>query len=123
MPAIEMQNNDDLIAAHEAHLTQLYLTRAQLGIQAPPHIHTEIARIERELDRLQPKPQPMDAMMLYRLFLAETMRLDAAIGMARRDIKELREHIDRRLDNLFAALVRPAPQPQESQRTRRPNGG
>ena len=80
----EHVSNVDLIAAHEGHLTQLYLSRATLGAQTPPHVHTEIARIERELDRLQPKPQPLDNMLLYRLFMSEIMRLDAAIGSLRR---------------------------------------
>jgi len=74
----------DLIAAHEAHLRQLYLSRAQLGIATPPHIHTEIARIETELDRLRPSPAPLDIMTVYRLLAADIMRLDAQIGSLRR---------------------------------------
>ncbi len=106
---MELQHVADLIAAHEANLRQLYLTRAQLGLHAPPHIHTEIARIERELDRLQPGPQPLDQMTTYRLMVAETMRLDAAIGQARRELTQLREHIDQRFDSLLAALLNRSP--------------
>jgi hypothetical protein len=107
---MELQHVADLIAAHEATLRQLYLTRAQMGLHTPPHVHTEIARVERELDRLQPGPQPLDVMTAYRLMVAETMRLDAAIGQIRRDLRDLREHIDQRFDSLLAALIsRPAP--------------
>lgn len=119
---MEQQHVTDLITAHEAHLRQLYLSRAQLGIQTPPHIHTEIARIERELDRLQPGPQPLDVMTAYRLLVAESMRLDAAIGRVQRELRDLREHMDRRLDSLFTVLTnRPIPTKPAARRTR--NGG
>lgn len=112
----------ELIAAHEGHLRQLYLTRAQMGLQTPAHIHTEIDRIQREIDRLQPGPQPLDAMTMYRLMAAETMRLDAQIGQVRRDLVQLREHIDQRFDSLLAALIN-RPQPTKPPARRTINGG
>lgn len=119
---MELQHVADLIAAHEAHLRQLYLTRAQMGVATPPHVHTEITRIERELDRLQPGPQPLDVMTAYRLMVAETMRLDAAIGRVQRELRDLREHIDQRFDRLLAALIN-RPQPTKPPARRTINGG
>lgn len=84
----QQENRDDEVAAYEAHLRQLYISRAQLGAAAPPHIHTEIARIERKLDGLQPKPAALDVMTVYRLLAADIMRLDAQIGRLQRLVED-----------------------------------
>lgn len=102
----QLETTAVLIATHEAHLTQLYLSRAELGAATPPHIHIEIARIERELDRLQPKPQPMDAMLIYRLLTADIMRLDAALGRLQRLVEA----------DLLARANPPKPQPRPARR-------
>lgn len=96
-----------LIAAHEAHLTELYLMRAKMGVMTPPHVRTEIKFYEDELDRLRPQPQPMDNMTLYRLFITEIMRLDAAIGNLRRLFEA---------DLLARANAQPAQRPRPARR-------
>lgn len=50
----ERANVADLIAAHKRYLFQIKKQVAQQGINAPPHLATEIERVEKELAQLEP---------------------------------------------------------------------
>lgn len=120
---MEREHTADLIAALEQHLRELFLTRAKLGTYTPPHINTEIERIQGELTRLQSSAQSFDGMTMGRVLMAECMRLDTAIRDVRREVRDLREHIDQRFDSLLTALAaRVSPEPKPINR-RVANGG
>lgn len=116
---MEREHIADLIAAHETHLRELFLTRAKLGVLTPPHVNTEIDRIQDELTRLQAQTQGLDGVTMGRALMAECMRLDTAIRDVRREVRDLRQHMDARLDAILVAVlnVRRAP------KRRTANGG
>jgi phage shock protein A len=111
---------DELIRAHEGYLQQVHLQRARLGAQAPPHLETEIARVEAELAQLRQAAAVKISSELveelgptgrYQLWMSHIMRLDTDIGRLRRDI----EAIDAKLDQVLIALaVKRAPRRRSS---------
>lgn len=120
---MEREHTADLIAVHERHLRELLLTRATLGAHTPAHINTEIDRVQGELTRLQSEVQGLDGITMGRVLVAECMRLDTAIRDVRREVRELREHLDQRFDSLLTALAaRVSPEPKPITR-RVANGG
>ena len=117
MPATmhDRQSLDELIAAHTDRLRRLQLQAARYGNDAPPHIVTEIERIERELSQLkQAAATPVSDALVeelgptgrYQLWMSHIMRLDTDIGEVKREVRALHEKFDQLLIGL--ALTRPA---------------
>lgn len=127
MPATQQDdraNLDELIRAHEGYLQQVQLQRARLGAGAPPHLETEIARVEAELAQLRQAAAVKISSELveelgptgrYQLWMSHIMRLDADIGRVRRmvetlvaqqerDMNALRDRIDEMQYEVLRAL-------------------
>lgn len=51
----QTQQQNELIQTHRKHLAELELQKASFGLYTPPHINSEIARIEGELAQLNAK--------------------------------------------------------------------
>lgn len=104
MPAAEQQTGlAELIGAHEGYLKQLQLQSATLGINAPPHIATEIGRVGAELSQLkQAAATPVSDEMVeqlgpvgrYQLWMSHIMRLDADIGRVADRVEKLHDKFD-----------------------------
>jgi len=92
-----------LIAAHEGYLKQLQLQAATMGINAPPHIATEMARVGAELAQLkQAAAVPISDDLVenlgptgrYQLWMSHIMRLDADIGRVADRVEKLHDKFD-----------------------------
>lgn len=105
MPAIkhDRQNLDDLIRAHTERLRVLQISAARFGDDAPPHVVTEIERIERELAQLRQAAATSISSELveelgptgrYQLWMSHIMRLDANIGRVEQKVDSLHEKFD-----------------------------
>jgi hypothetical protein len=123
------QRDRDIIAAHQARLRQLYITRAKMGLDTPPHVRDEIEEIEDLIDgqaQAQAQPLPFDLLTFYRSVQAELMRLDANDGRVLRELADLRKHIDKRFDRLLIEIRRSseqaAPAAKQTPKPRRING-
>lgn len=108
MPATKQdrQSLNELITAHEGYLRQVQLQYARLGANAPPHIVTEIERVEAELAQLkQAAATPISDALVeelgpsgrYQLWMSHIMRLDANIGRVEQKVDSLHEKFDQLL--------------------------
>jgi hypothetical protein len=124
MTAVQAEQNNhlaELIAAHEERVGFLRIQAARQGDDAPPHVMGEIERITAELTQLkQASSYPVSASLMEelgpagrsQLWMSHIMRLDADIGRVARDLRELRghdlrelrEHLDKRIDEVQAQL-------------------
>lgn len=116
MPAIkhDRQNLDDLIQAHTERLRVLEVQAARFGDDAPPHIVTEIERIEAELAQLrQAAAMSISAELVeelgpagrYQLWMSHIMRLDADMGRLRRQLERIEDKIDALHEKFDRALL------------------
>lgn len=116
MPATkhDRTNLDDLIAAHTERLRVLTRQHARMGDDTPPHVVTEIARIDAELAQLkQAAATPISAELVeelgpsgrYQLWMSHIMRLDSDIGRMRRDLEADIKRIEEKLDAVLIALA------------------
>lgn len=104
MPTTEQQTDlAALIGAHEGYLKQLQLQAATLGINAPPHIATEIHRVGAELAQLKQAAaisvsdeivEQLGPTGRYQLWMAHIMRLDADIGRIADQVQKLHDKFD-----------------------------
>lgn len=119
MPALkhDRQNLSELIAAHESYLRQVQLQHARLGANAPPHIATEIERVEAELAQLRSAAatpvsddlvEQLGPVGRYQLWMSHIMRLDANIGRVEKKVDELRDLVVKYLAELAVAERRAA---------------
>lgn len=107
MPALEQQSNvSELIDAHTAYLRQMQLQHAKQGIATPPHIFTEIERVEAELAQLkQAAATPVSDDLVeqlgptgrYQLWMSHIMRLDTDVGRISKRVESLHEKFDQLL--------------------------
>jgi hypothetical protein len=130
MAATQPEQNHlaDLIAAHEERVGLLRIQAARQGDDTPPHVTSEITRIEGDLVQLRQTAnvalvEELGAVGRYQIVIGHIMRLDADIGRLRRIVEmqdaqsgarfdDLRNHIDARLDTILLALARPAEPPR-----------
>jgi hypothetical protein len=116
MPATmyDRRGLDDLIAAHTDRLRILQLQAAHQGGDTPPHVVTEIDRIERELAQLRQAAATVISSALveelgptgrYQLWMSHIMRLDTDIGRVRRDLERIEGKIDSLHDKFDKALL------------------
>lgn len=114
MPATsyDRRSLDDLIRAHGERLGVLQLQAARFGHDAPPHIVTEIDKIERELAQLRQAAattisddlvEELGPTGRYQLWMSHVMRLDANIGRVEKKVDGLHE----KFDQVLIALAQP----------------
>lgn len=117
MPATkhDRQNLNDLIQAHAERLRVLQISAARFGDDAPPHVVTEIERIESELAQLKQAAATSISSELveelgptgrYQLWMSHIMRLDTDVGRLRHDMERIEDKLDRLHDKFDQALLR-----------------
>jgi hypothetical protein len=130
MPATkhDQANLDELIRAHTDRLRILQRQQARMGDDTPPHVVTEIERIDAELAQLkQAAALPISATLVeelgptgrYQLWMSHIMRLDSDIGRLRRDLELDIQRIEGKLDQVLIALATKRP----TRRRRKPSEG
>lgn len=116
MPATTLQRSNlaELIDAHAERLRVLELSAARQGDSTPPHVITEIERIERELAQLKQAAamsisgdlvEELGSVGRYQLWMSHIMRLDTDIGRVRRDLEQIEAKIDSLHDKFDRALL------------------
>lgn len=111
----------ELIAAHRAHLHQLQLRYAELGALTPPHIFTEIARVEREIERLIDQAPVITNNELYRVMTLDSLRQDGNQWRLERQMIDMQATLNKLLEILAERYTIDARRRTPKQRT--VNGG
>lgn len=99
-----LQRDRRIVEAKEKRLKQLYISAAQKGYDAEPHVLDEIADLEKEIG----STFELTTNEAYRLMYAQVYRLDGDISDCKKEIIRLQNSVDKlqnTLNTLLIALV------------------
>lgn len=119
--AFEHDDLNRLIAVHRAHLLELRLQQATLGSATPPHVAIEIARVEREIERLIDQAPAITNNELYRVMTIDSLRQDSNQWRLERQMLDMQATLNKLLEILAERYTIDARRRTPKQRT--VNGG